>query len=211
MRKLLLPFVAVLAVVPVAAQRYEFGVGGGGSFYTTREVTNTRGNADAGFKPGFALTAHVGNDMYEHVGGEVRYSYLHNDMKLEGSGGKATFGAEAHTVHYDFLIHSARRGSSVRPYVAVGGGFKFFRGTGTEVVSQPLANIALLTKTNETVGMISFGGGVKLRLSNRLAFRVDVHDYFTPFPKNLITPNVGSRVGGWIHNIVPTGAIVFTK
>lgn len=210
MRKLLLPFVVVLGVVPANAQRFEFGLGGGGSFYTSREVTNQRGTADAGFKSGWALTTYLGHNSTDLLGGEVRYTYLKNDLKLDGNGGEARFAGESHAVHYDLLFHTSPRQAPVRPYVSAGGGMKIYRGTGTEVVTQPLANLALLTRTTETIPLVSFGGGVKMRLSDHIGFRVDVRDYFTPFPKKLIAPNVGSRIGGWIHNIVPTAAIVFT-
>jgi hypothetical protein len=33
--------------------------------------------------------------------------------------------------------------------------------------------------------------------------RVEVHDFATPFPKKVITPNLGAKVSGWIHDIVP--------
>lgn len=209
-RKLLLPLAVVLGVVPASAQKFEFGLGGGGSFYTSREVTNPRGTADAGFKFGPAATVFLGHNSGDVLGGEIRYSYLRNDLKLDGTGGEAKFGGDAHALHYDLLFHTARRGASIRPYVAVGGGMKYFRGTGTEVLVQPLQNIALLTKANEYTGMVTFGAGVKMRLNNKLAFRIDVRDYFSPFPKKVITPNAGSTVGGWIHNIVPTASIVFT-
>jgi hypothetical protein len=39
--------------------------------------------------------------MYEHVGGEIRYTYLKNDMKLEGGSASAKFGSQAHVIHYD--------------------------------------------------------------------------------------------------------------
>ena len=53
--------------------------------------------------------------------------------------------------------------------------------------------------------MASVGGGVKLRLSQRMWLRLDIHDYLTPFPANIITPAAGSSVGGWINNFVGTG------
>jgi hypothetical protein len=210
MRKTLLPLLAVLAMSPLTAQRFEFGAGGGGSFYTSREVTNARGTADAGFKTGFAATAHVGHNMYNYISGEIRYSYLRNDAKLENGNLSAKFGAESHVVHYDLLFHTAPQRASVRPYISAGGGVKLFRGTGDEVAVQPLGNIALLTRTTDTVPVVSIGAGVKFQISPRYQFRVDVRDYLSPFPKNVITPNAGSEVGGWIHNIVPTAAFVIT-
>lgn len=201
---------ASLAVLPALAQKYEFNIAGGGSFYQSKTVTNPKGAANAGFSSGYAVSAAIGQNMYKHVGGEFRYTYLQNDLKLTGGGLSAAFGAQAHALHYDLLVHSTATGSKVRPYLAAGGGIKIYRGTGTEVVNQPLGNIALLTKTQDLQGLISVGGGVKFALSEKLMFRIDVHDYITPFPKKVITPNVNSSVSGWLNNIVPTAGIVFT-
>lgn len=196
-----------LLAIPAFAQNYEFFAGGGVSFYDSKTVTNTRGNADAGFKTGWGATAAIGNNMYEHVGGEIRYTFQQNDMKLKSGSTEATFGGQSHAIHYDFLIHGTNKSAAVRPYVAFGGGVKQFRGTGTEVPFQPLSNIALLTKTDEIKGMLSVGGGVKISAGRRIGFRLDVHDYITPFPKDVITPNVGSNVSGWLNNIVATAGI----
>jgi hypothetical protein len=209
MRLLLYTITAALTVLPAFAQKYEFALAGGGSFYQSHTVTNPKGDASAGFDNGWAASVAVGNNMYSHVGGEVRYTYLHNDAKLSSGSTKATFGAESHAIHYDFLIHATPTGSHIRPYVAAGGGIKFYRGTGTEVPFQPLSSIALLTKTSEVQGLLSVGAGVKFSLTNRLMFRVDVHDYLTPFPKNVITPALNSKASGWFNNIVGTAGISF--
>jgi hypothetical protein len=199
-----------VCALPAFAQKYEFGVHGGVSFYNKKTITNTRGSADAGFKLGYVGGFTLGQNMYEHVGGEIRYTFQYNDMKLESGGTKATFGSQAHTIHYDFLIHSADTSAAVRPYVAFGGGIKHIRGTGTEAPFQPLSNIAILSKTNETLPLASVGGGVKLKLTDKIWLRLDVHDFLTPFPKEVIVPASGSSVSGWVNNIVGTGGITWT-
>ena len=209
MRFFLYTMTAALTVFPAFAQKYEFALAGGGSFYQSHTVTNPKGDASAGFENGWAGSVAVGNNMYQHVGGEVRYTYLHNDAKLSSGSAKATFGAESHAIHYDFLLHATPVGSTIRPYVAAGGGIKFYRGTGTEVPFQPLSNIALLTKTTEVQGLLSVGAGVKVALTRRMMFRVDVHDYITPFPSKVITPALNSKASGWFNNIVATAGISF--
>src|SRR3989442_1029229 len=87
-------------------------------------------------------------------------------------------------------------------FALAGGGIKFYRGTGTEVPFQPLSTVALLTKTTEVQGLLSVGAGVKVALTHRMLFRVDVHDYLTPFPKKIITPALNSKASGWFNNIV---------
>ena len=199
-----------LLALPAFAQKYEFGINGGISLYGKRTVTNARGSADAGFKTGWVAGFHIGQNMYEHVGGEIRYTFLQNDMKLESGSDKATFGAQAHAIHYDFLLHTAGRGASIRPYFAVGGGVKFYKGTGAEQPFQPLSRIALLTKTTDMRPLVSLGAGIKAKLTDKIWLRFDVHDYLTSFPKDIIAPASGSSVSGWINNIVGTGGITFT-
>lgn len=213
MRILVSTAAAVLIAVPAFGQKYEFGVAAGGSIYNSRQVTNsTLGSADAGFNPGWAASVNIGNNMYSHIGGELRYTYEHNEAKLESGSTKATFGSAANVIHYDLLFHATPVSANVRPYVAVGGGVKWFTGTGTEVTAQPLSNIALLTKTTQVVGLFSGGFGVKFRISNRLLFRADVHDYLTPFPDKVIAASPGSsKPGGIINNIVFTGGITLTN
>lgn len=211
MRILLFSLTAALTIMPGFAQKYEFGIAGGGSFYQSKSLTGSRGSADAGFDPGFAFSANIGNNMYERIGGELRYTFLKNDLKLSSGGTNVTFGSQAHAIHYDLLLHTSPMESKVRPYVAVGAGIKYFRGTGSEVLAQPLGNIALLTKANEVKGLVSVGGGVKVRVASRVLLRLDVHDYLTPFPDKVITPAAGvSAPGGWFNNIVFTLGVTLT-
>src|SRR6185369_13568819 len=101
MRILLFSFAACLAAGSAFAQKYEFGVAGGGSFYQSKSITGTRGSADVGFDPGYAISVNVGNNMYDRFGGELRYTYLHNDFKLSSGGTTVNFGAQSHAIHYD--------------------------------------------------------------------------------------------------------------
>lgn len=202
--------IAILLPAILFGQNYEFSAAGGGSFYQSKTVSGPRGDASTGFSPGFAAGVALGQNMYSYVGGEIRYSYLNNGLKVSSEGAKASFGGEAHAIHYDVLIHTSPRGAKRRPYVAVGGGAKFFRGTGAETPFQPLSDIAILTKTGQVKGLFSVGAGVKYTLRENVLFRVDVHDYLTPFPTAVITPVGGATIGGWIHNIVPTAGISFT-
>jgi hypothetical protein len=212
MRLAFFTLTAALGVLPAFGQNFEFGVAGGGSFYQSKTITNSRGNADAGFNNGFAVGGQVGHNMYSHLGGEFRYMYLQNDAKLSSGGTTVAFGSSAHVLHYDFLYHFADRSASIRPYVALGAGIKYFKGTGSEVVAQPLGNIALLTKTNETKGLVSVGGGLKFRLTDSVILRLDVHDYLSPFPSKIITPAANSASpGGWVNNIVVSGGVSFAN
>lgn len=192
------------------AQNYEFGVHGGASLFQKKTITNPTANADASFSMGYGGGFTLGHNQYERVGGEIRYNFLVNKMKLKSGSTEAEFDGQTHTFHYDFLLHTADRGAKVRPYVAVGGGIRQYRGTGTETAFQPLSNIAILTKTQDVKPVLSVGGGVKYALSEKMALRVDVHDYITPFPKEVITPATNSSVSGILNNIVASVGLTFT-
>src|SRR5262249_36507023 len=150
-----------------------------------------------GFQTGFGVGVTLGHNMYNRLGGEVRYTYLRNDLELSSVGQKATFAAEAHAIHYDFVLHTTDMDSKIRPYAAFGAGVKGFRGTGTESSVQALANYAVLTKTAAYNPLVSFGGGIKVAISRRTMFRIDVHDFFTGVPKDVIAPAAGASMSGW--------------
>ncbi len=201
---------ACLAAVPAAfAQKWEVGGAVGGGFYTSQAVSSPAGSADATFKTGLSGSAWVGNTTSSHWGGEVRYDFQVGAMKLSGNGAEATFGAQTHQIHYDFLWHAGSSEARVRPFLAAGAGIKVYRGTGTETLTQPISRVALLTKTQDVRPMISIGGGLKFRVSERVDFRLQIHDYLTPFPKDVIAPAAGASVGGWIHDIVPSFGLSF--
>lgn len=192
----------LIAGIPAFAQRWEFGAGAAGTFYTGKDVTVGSLKANTGFKSGWGASAWLGNDMHSFISGEIRYLYQKNDMKLESGGTQYSFGARSQTITYDFLFHGTPRGSKVRPFLAVGAGFRGYQGTGTEVAVQPLNSFAFLTKTSEWTPVVSVGGGIKFMPSKRVAFRAEVRDYLGPVPNKVIAAAPGAKIDGWFHNIV---------
>lgn len=192
-----------LATPALHAQKWEIGGGAGASFYTGKNITG-RNNATGTFKPqgGFGLTAYAGHNMYDYVGGEFRYTWQQNDLSLQSGSTTAKFGARSSAFHYDVLIHTASVRQRIRPFISFGGGIKLYEGTGTEVVAQPLANLAFLTKTRDLKPLITFGGGVKIKASDKILFRAEVKDYFSQVPTKVAAPAPGASLNGWFHNIV---------
>ncbi len=208
MKHLSMLLILVSASAPaLLAQKWEVGVGVGGAFYNSQTFTNPIGNADASLTSGIVASAWLDNNTKGRIGGELRYDYEDTDLKLSSGGTNATFGANTQAIHYDLLYHFASQEAAVRPFVAVGAGVKFFRGTGTETESQPLMGIGLLTKTSQTEALLSVGGGVKLNLNHYMQLRLEVHDYLTPFPTKVIAPALGTKAGGWLMDFVPMGAL----
>jgi hypothetical protein len=208
--QMLLVSSAVLTPLTMA-QSWEVGGGVGGGFYTSQTITSPAGSASAKIQTGLAGSAWLGNTWQGRWSGELRYDYEMGDLSLNSGGTTATFGAHTQQFHYDILWHATSSESRIRPYVAVGAGIKLYNGTGTQVAYQPLSNIALLTQQQDLTPLVSAGGGVKFQLSPHVQIRLDVHDYLTPFPKNVMTPNNGGKVGGWLQDIVPMVGISYTN
>ncbi len=199
--------VSVLCAPMALAQKWEVGGGAGGGFYTSQNINSPSGSASAKFQNNVAASAWVGNNNGTMFGGEFRYDYQRGDAQLSSGGSKAAFAAQSHAMHYDFHLHFGKAESPIMPFLAAGGGIKIYQGVGSEVAYQPLSNIGLLTKTSEMKPMVSLGGGIKFRISHSLGFRAEVHDYITPFPKNVITPSANAKVGGFLQDIVATVGI----
>ena len=200
---------ALLAAPAAVAQKWEFGGGVGGSFYPAKTITNGSVTADVKTKTNVAASVWLENNIGNHWGGEARLDYTRGDLQLSSGGAEATFGSEAYAMHYDFQWHVTPPSSKVRPFLAAGAGVKYYRGIGTEVAVQPLSQFALLTKTTQLKPMVSAGAGVKFQVTPKLGLRVEVHDYLTPVPKDVIQPNVGSRIGGWMQDFVAMAGISY--
>ena len=202
---------ALAVATPAAfAQKWEVGFGAGGSFLTSDTITNPTGNASATRDPGLAISAWLDNSIGSGLfGGELRYDHENGDLKLSSGGTSTTFASQSNAVHYDFLFNFASTESAVRPYVAAGGGVKWYSGTGTEQVYQPLSNIAVFSDVRDLRALVSIGAGVKFNVAKSALLRLEVHDYLTPFPSTLIAPVNGSSVSGWIQDFVASVGVSF--
>jgi transketolase C-terminal domain/subunit len=210
MRLLTVSLLALLAAGACSAQQREFGFAGGVGVFKNGTVTSATGTADAGFKPGAAMSAFFTQNMYHHVSGQIRYTFQFDDMRLSSGGTEATFKAQSHAIHYDLQFLGGSPEAPVRPYLLAGGGVKIYRGTGQEREMQDLIEYAALTRVQQTVPLVTFGGGVKFSVGRRAFLYVEARDYLTPFPKNVIAPVPPSRAGGWIHDFTPMIGLSFT-
>src|SRR5271155_4207599 len=202
-------FLTLLATTPAAfAQNWEVGAGGGGNFYTSQTFTNPSGNASGKLASGFIVSAWLDNNTSGQFGGELRYDYEHSDLKLSSDGTNDSLrGAQTNAIHYDAVLHLASKEARVVPYVTGGVGIKDYSGTGKEQVFQPLSDIALLTKTSQFKPLLVVGGGVKFQVASNVTFRVELHDFLTPFPDKVIAPALGSKVGGWLSDFAAMAGI----
>ena len=204
-------FFVVLAAAPAAlAQKWEVGAGVGGAFYTSQTFSNAVAKADASLNNGVAVSAWLGNNIGNLLGGELRYDYEKTDLHLSSGGTSVNFGGHTNAFHYDFLLHFTPRDAKVRPYIAGGGGVKVYTGTGKEQAFQPFSTVALLTKTSEVKGLVSVGAGIKFNVAHAVQFRVEIHDYLTPFPKKVIAPAQNAKVDGWLSDFVAMAGLSIT-
>jgi hypothetical protein len=194
---LLLPLPCLLT-----GQQWEFGGSAGYGLFRDVKVTAGAASGSAGFASGVAFGALLGNQMSRWVGGETRYTFRRDDLRVSSGSAQATMRAQSHALHYDVLVHGASKESPVRPFLAAGAGVKFYRGTGAETAFQPLTNLVVLTRTREAQPLISLGGGVKISMSGRALLRLDVRDYLTPIPSSLLAVPPNSRISGWMHDFV---------
>ena len=190
-------------------QGWEVGGSAGAAFLPGAAITSPHGAATAGIQPGISFGAFVGQNLYPHISGEVRYGFSKSNLRLQSGGQTATFGGVSHRVHYDVILHTGGKESRTQYFAAVGGGLKFFRGTGQEAAFQELSQFAYFTKTQAIKPMASIGGGIRRQITSRLFLRAEIRDYVTMFPKELITPAPGAKFGGLLHEIVPTIGISY--
>ena len=95
----------VLAVAPMAyGQKWEVGGGGGASLYNSQTVSAAAGSVDAKFKTGYGFSGYFGQ-IGDRLGGEVRYTYLSNEMELSGLGKSYSMGGRSQAIHYDLNFY----------------------------------------------------------------------------------------------------------
>ena len=203
-------FAATAAYANAQEQQWEIGAIGGVGYSPSLTVSNGTTSASTGVKTGLTLGVYGGQDMYRYFSGEATYLYRAGDVKLDGSGKSASFGAHTHLITGDFLAHLRPRGSRIRPFISVGGGIEVMVGTGNESATQPLGNLAALTATREVLPVGEAGVGVKIQLSQHLRLRVQLRDYFSQAPNEVISPAPGATLSGVRQDIIGTGAIAFS-
>jgi hypothetical protein len=191
------------------AQEWEAGGAIGFGIMKNATINNPTGSVTAGFDNRFAAGAVIGQDLYQHISGELRYTFRDNDLVLNSGAQKINMDGDSHLVHYDLLFHALPKSSRIRPYAAAGGGIRLFRATGHEYVSQPFSDFAFLTTTKEVKPLISTGAGVKAKLTERTVIRFDFREYISPFPENLFTTAPGAKIHGWLFDSVPMVGMSF--
>ncbi len=191
------------------AQPFEFGGMAGYGVYRNATVDAPAGTASAGIRNRFVAGAVWGEDLYEHLSGELRYLYQDGDPFVSAGTSQGNVQGQSHALHYDLLFELAPREARLRPYFAVGGGGKYYRVTGPPPVTQPLPQIVTLTTRSQFSALFTGGVGVRYEIVNRVFLRADFLDYITPFPTKLFRPAPFGTDRGLFHQFTPTIGISF--
>lgn len=201
---------ALCAGSAVCQAQWELGATGGYSFRRDFTIESPAGSISAGVDRGVAWGFFAGLTEYGYLGGEVHYRRQTSNFRLKSPGAELAFPGRTHVVHFDFLVHAAKSGSRVRPFLAVGGGVKVFEGKGVERSGQPFSRFAAFANTRETKPLFSPGVGVKLQVADHLSVRFEFRDYITPVPEKIIAPVPGAKTSGVLHDLTPAIGIAAT-
>ena len=123
---------------------------------------------------GFRIGARLTLNTKRFIGHEFGYAYSRSKLGLTNASDQASM--PTHQGFYDFLLYVTPEGSPIRPFVAGGGQFSTFVPPGASVTYG----------TGTTKYGLNYGAGLKVKLSPIFALRLDLRDYFTPKPFDLI-------------------------
>jgi len=162
------------------------------------------------YKSGYLLGARNTQNLKDHFGAELEYSYANQPMSfinLRPSLPQLDADHSIHSITYSILVYPFDRLKRLRPYGTVGGGTSFFY-IGKRSKDRAAAEGIVLKDRWKFA--FSFGGGVKYLLTNRIAVRFDVRDQITGVPDyglpdtSPVLPGgeigAGFRADGRIHN-----------
>ena len=182
---------------------WEAGGAIGYGAYHNGSIFSPDGRAAAGVGNRFAAGAVLCQELYDHLGGEIRYTYQDGDFFVTANGQKALIQGHSHAVHYDFLFHFRAHDERVRPFIAAGGGVKVYSANSLPTGTAGVQSIATLAERHQHMPMLSIGVGVKVKLSPSVLVRADFRAYVTAFPDRVIVPAAGGGARGILHQFTP--------
>lgn len=200
----------LLAASACFAQPWEIGGAIGYGVYHNGTIFGPGATADAGIHNRFAAGWVVGEDLYEHFSGEIRYLYHDGHPFLSTSSVKSEIQGQSHAFHYDLLFHPTNREHRLRPFVAGGVGVKGYVIAGPAPNPQPLPNIGTLVSHDEWMFLVTAGGGVKYRLYKHVIVRGDFLDYLTAFPRRQIAPAPNNTARGIFQQFTPLFGVSYS-
>ena len=196
--------IAFLLASAALAQDWELGGSAGYGAYRAGTVIGGDGQqATAEILNRFAAGAVIGQEPYEFISGELRWTYQDGHAVLASGGVREEMEAHSHTVTYDVLFHFKPRERRWRPFLAAGAGIKGYIANGPAPKYNLLPAVATLVEADEWKPAFDLGGGVKYRLTSHVRLRLDFRDYLTTFPKKQIVPAIYSTDRGIFQQFTP--------
>lgn len=170
--------------VPAFSQALELSVGGGQSRLTNSGLGKLDANStlehDYKLKDGFRINFRMTTNAGDFTGHEFGYAYNRSALVDVASGSEG--GMAIHQGFYNYLLYATREGSRVRPFATGGVHFSNYVPPGASATSGQ----------GSTKFGVNYGGGLKVRVTEKFLWRFDVRQYTNPKPFGLINP------GGWV-------------
>ena len=177
----------LLLAVPAWSQALEMAVGGGVSRLTNGGLGKVDAASaqqdDYSLKGGFRLVMRMTMNSGDFKGHETGYAYNRTQLVQNGEGASSQTGMAIHQGFYNYLLYPTREGSRIRPFAAGGVHFANYVPPGASATSGG----------GSTKFGVNYGGGIKIRVSERFLLRFDARQFLNPKPFGLINP------GGWIR------------
>jgi Outer membrane protein beta-barrel domain len=177
-----LPFLALTS--EARAQVAEVSLSMGQSIFRNEKLgVGTPGQGDVySVGDGFRIGARLTLNTYRFFGHEIGYSYSRSKLVYAGQNTSMT----THQYGYSFLAYMTPEGSRIRPFAAGGGQFTTFYPPGASTYYG----------NGTTKFGLNYGVGVKAKLNDMFAIRVDLRDYWSGKPFDL-----PEKPSGGLHQI----------
>lgn len=176
----------LLFALPAFPQVLEVAVGGGQSRLSNTglgklDAASTEQN-DYSLKGGFRINFRLTTNSGDFTGHEFGYAYNRTQLLQNSAGSSTATGMAIHQGFYNYLLYPIREGSKIRPFATGGVHFNNYVPPGASATSGG----------GNTKFGVNYGGGLKIRVSEKFLLRFDARQYINPKPFGLINP------GGWI-------------
>ena len=177
----------LLLAIPAWSQAIEMAVGGGVSRLTNAGLGKLNASStlrdDYSLKGGFRMVMRMTLNSGDFTAHETGYAYNRTQLVQNGEGSSTQTGMAIHQGFYNYLLYPTREGSRIRPFAAGGVHFANYVPPGASATSGG----------GSTKFGVNYGGGLKIRVSERFMLRFDARQFLNPKPFGLINP------GGWIR------------
>jgi hypothetical protein len=181
-------FLLLVLAIPAWSQALELAGGGGVTRLSNAglgKVDPTSIQDDYSLKGGYRIVMRMTLNSGDFTAHETGYAYNRTQLVQNGGGGGAASqtGMAVHQGFYNYLVYPTREGSRIRPFAAGGVHFANFVPPGASATNGG----------GSTKFGVNYGGGLKIRLSEKFLLRFDARQYINPKPFGL------NDAGGWIR------------